>query len=188
MILLVDNYDSFTYNLRHYLGERDVEVLRNDDPDLESRGELAEAIIFSPGPGQPKEAGQMENLIRRYYRQKPLLGICLGHQAIGEVFGAEVVRAAEIMHGKVSGIQHDQRELFAGLPTPLEVMRYHSLMLSPQNFPERLTITARCGETIMGIKHKDYPVYGLQFHPESIGTAAGQQMIDGFLKSLEESA
>lgn len=188
MILLVDNYDSFTYNLRHYLGEREVQVLRNDDPELDKQAAAASAIIFSPGPGQPKDAGGMEDLIRKYYRKKPLLGICLGHQGIGEVFGAEVVLAPEIMHGKVSAIQHYQQELFARLPSPIEVMRYHSLMLAPQSLPETLEVTARCGELIMGIKHRDYPVYGLQFHPESIGTAAGQQMIDGFLKSLEESA
>lgn len=187
MILLVDNYDSFTYNLRHYLGNREVIVLRNDDSNLFQVAEKAAAIIFSPGPGKPSEAGRMEELIRSFYKSKPLLGICLGHQGIGEIFGAQVVFATEICHGKISPMEHNQETLFAGLASPLQVMRYHSLMLLPESLPPCLMITSRCGDVIMGIKHQEYPVYGLQFHPESIGTEAGQQIITNFLAELEES-
>ena len=186
MILLVDNYDSFTYNLRHYLGDRQVQIMRNDEATLMETAEKADAIIFSPGPGKPHEAGQMEALIQRFYQEKPLLGICLGHQAIGEVFGAEVVQAQEIMHGKTSVMNHRREELFHGLSDPVTVMRYHSLVLAPESLPEELEVMAACGNVVMGIKHRTYPVYGLQFHPESIGTCDGQQMINNFLTEVEE--
>lgn len=186
MILLVDNYDSFTYNLRDYLGKNQVIILRNDDPTLHSVAEKASAIIFSPGPGKPQDAGKMEDLIRCFYKTKPLLGICLGHQAIGEVFGARVVAAPEIFHGKISEMRHNQKDLFVGLANPLKVMRYHSLVLQSESLPPYLVVTSRCGDVIMGIKHRDYPLYGLQFHPESIGTESGKQIIDNFLAELEE--
>lgn len=185
MILLVDNYDSFTYNLRHYLGERQVTVLRNDDPRLRTVAAAAQGIVFSPGPGRPAEAGEMEALIREFYQTKPMLGICLGHQAIGEVFGAQVVAAKEIMHGKTSEIQHHHRGLFTEIASPVTVMRYHSLILDPASLPPELMVTAVCGELVMAIQHRDHPIYGLQFHPESIGTPVGEQLIQHFLQVVD---
>ncbi|MBO0452515.1 anthranilate synthase component II [Candidatus Enterococcus murrayae] len=172
MILLVDNYDSFTYNLVQLLPEA-VTILRNDDPQLFSAAAEASAIVLSPGPGRPAEAGNMEMLIRRFYRKKPILGICLGHQAIGEVFGGKIIKAPTIMHGKQSRLQGQAER---------QVMRYHSLMIDPDELPQDLEVTDESEGCIMAVRHKRYPVFGLQFHPESIGTEDGASYINQFLQ------
>ena len=172
MILLVDNYDSFTYNLVQLLPE-EVTILRNDDPKLFAAAEKASAIVLSPGPGRPAEAGKSEMLIRRFYRRKPILGICLGHQAIGEVFGGKIVSASTIMHGKQSRLNGREER---------QVMRYHSLMIDPEEVPQDLEVTAEADGCIMAIRHRRYPVYGLQFHPESIGTENGASYLQQFLQ------
>lgn len=172
MILLVDNYDSFTYNLVQLLPEN-VTILRNADPNLFTTAEEASAIILSPGPGRPAEAGKIEMLIRYFYRRKPILGICLGHQAIGEVFGGKIVSAPTIMHGKQSHLQGQKEQ---------KVMRYHSLMIDPKEVPRDLEVTAEADGCIMAIRHKRYPVFGLQFHPESIGTENGASYLNHFLQ------
>ena len=155
MILLVDNYDSFTYNLVQLLPEN-VKILRNDDPELFAIAEKASAIVLSPGPGRPAEAGMIEMLIRRFYRRKPILGICLGHQAIGEVFGGKIISAPTIMHGKQSRLQRQSER---------QVMRYHSLMIDPHQVPQDLEVMDEAEGCIMAIRHKRYPVFGLQFQP-----------------------
>lgn len=174
MILLVDNYDSFTYNLVQLLPEN-IRILRNDDPELFMAAEEASAIVLSPGPGRPAEAGMMEMLIRRFYRRKPILGICLGHQAIGEVFGGKIVNAPTIMHGKQSFLQGN---------TKRQVMRYHSLMIDPEEVPQDLEVIEKAEDCIMAIRHRRYPVYGLQFHPESIGTEDGASYLQQFLQKV----
>jgi anthranilate synthase/aminodeoxychorismate synthase-like glutamine amidotransferase len=187
MILVIDNYDSFTYNLVQYLGELGAEpiVRRNDAISVEEVGEVApQAIVISPGPGIPANAGVSVPLIRRWGGEIPLLGVCLGHQAIAEAYGGEVVRAARVMHGKTSLVEHDQRELFAGLPNPLEVMRYHSLVIEPKTLPAELEVTARARDDrseIHAIRHRRYPVWGVQFHPESVMTAHGRELLRNFL-------
>ena len=170
MILLVDNYDSFTYNLVQLLPE-DLTILRNDDPELLRTAEKASAIVLSPGPGKPEEAGKIELLIRRFYRRKPILGICLGHQAIGEVFGGKIIGAPTIMHGKQSRVSGER-----------QVMRYHSLMIDPEAVPQDLEVTEKVDGCIMAIRHKRYPIFGLQFHPESIGTEDGASYLTQFLQ------
>ncbi len=170
MILLVDNYDSFTYNLVHLLPDTEIVVLRNDDQRLLEVARKADGIILSPGPGKPSEAGDLEKLIRLFYQTKPILGICLGHQAIGEVFGATIEATPTIMHGKRSVINHKQ------------IMRYHSLIVSKDHFPEELCITLEVEGCIMALKHREYPIYGLQFHPESIGTENGEEYLTEFLQ------
>ena len=185
MILLVDNYDSFTYNLAHQFPESLV-ILRNDDPNLLDVAKQASAIVFSPGPGRPDEAGLMEEIIRRYYQEKPMLGICLGHQAMGEVFGGEVRVAQKIMHGKISILEHEQQGLFANVSQATQIMRYHSLVVDPKTLPEVFEVHGYADNEVMAMKHRDYPIYGLQFHPESIGTVEGQQMIDAFLAIVED--
>ena len=172
MILLVDNYDSFTYNLVQLLPEN-LRILRNDDPELFSVAEEAEAIVLSPGPGRPAEAGNIEMLIRRFYRRKPILGICLGHQAIGEVFGGRIIQAPKIMHGKQSNLEGMRNR---------QVMRYHSLMIDPERLPEDLEVTYEAEDCIMAVRHKRYHVFGLQFHPESIGTEDGASYLNQFLQ------
>lgn len=184
MILLVDNYDSFTYNLLHLFHGVEVEILRNDDPKLEEVAGRADGIVFSPGPGRPSEAGQMEKIIRDFYQTKPLLGICLGHQAIAEVFGGTVSAAQKVMHGKQSTVHFAPRGLFKNLTSPIEVMRYHSLLV--ENLPPELVVTAQTADAIMAVEHRDYPIYGLQFHPESIGTPEGQKIIDAFIAKVGE--
>ena len=184
MILLVDNYDSFTYNLAHQFPESLV-ILRNDAPELLEVAAQASAIVFSPGPGRPDEAGLMETIIRQFYQEKPMLGICLGHQAMGEVFGGKVQVAQQIMHGKTSILQHNQQGLFKQVTKETEIMRYHSLVVDPQTFPPMFEIHGMADGEVMAMKHRDYPIYGLQFHPESIGTREGQQMIDAFLAIVE---
>lgn len=193
MILLIDNYDSFTYNLAQYLGaECEVQILRNDDPNLLAKAYEAEGLVFSPGPGRPSEAGQMEELIRHFTGVKPILGICLGHQAIGEVFGGQIVTAKNIRHGKVSQMMTTQASsLFHNLPLTFSVMRYHSLSVSMLEFPEELEVLGMTtdDQEIMALKHREFPIYGLQFHPESIGTEVGQQLVTNFVRivSLAQS-
>jgi anthranilate synthase/aminodeoxychorismate synthase-like glutamine amidotransferase len=184
-ILMIDNYDSFTYNLVQYLGELggEVAVRRNDAIDLAGVRALApEAIVISPGPGTPAEAGISVTILREVAGAIPTLGVCLGHQCIGVAFGAKVVRAARLMHGKTSPIIHDGRGIFAGLTNPFEAMRYHSLLVEPESLPECLEVSARTAEgEIMGLRHKRLPIEGVQFHPESIGTPEGKELLRNFL-------
>jgi anthranilate synthase/aminodeoxychorismate synthase-like glutamine amidotransferase len=188
MILVIDNYDSFTYNLVQYLGElgTDPVVRRNDKIGVEEIGDLApSAIVVSPGPCTPKEAGVTVDVIRRWGSSIPTLGVCLGHQAIGEAYGGVVVRADKVMHGKTSHITHDGTGVFAGLPSPLEVMRYHSLIVEHDTLPTCLTVVAVSAEDpneIHGVKHREHPVYGVQFHPESVMTQCGKQLLQNFLE------
>ena len=190
MLLVLDNYDSFTYNLVQYAGELGAEpvVYRNDalTPDEALALEPA-AIIVSPGPCTPREAGISVPLVRAAAGRVPVLGVCLGHQAIGDAFGGAVVRADRIMHGKTTDVVHHGRDLFAGLPSPLRVMRYHSLVVSPHGFPAELEVTAWSadrppGSEIMALRHRSLPVFGVQFHPESIGTSEGRRMLVNFLE------
>jgi anthranilate synthase/aminodeoxychorismate synthase-like glutamine amidotransferase len=190
MILLIDNFDSFTFNLYQYLGElgEEVVVYRNNQLSMKQIKEFnPKAIILSPGPGRPEDAGICIELIQTFHRTIPILGICLGHQAIGAAFGSEVRRAHYIKHGKTSLIRHQGKEVFANLNNPLEVMRYHSLTLEESNLSEELVCIAHSNDDdeIMAIKHREYPVYGLQFHPESIGTPDGKQMLKNFLNEIE---
>jgi anthranilate synthase component II len=190
MILLIDNFDSFTFNLYQYLGElgEQITVFRNNQLTIEQIKELnPKAIILSPGPGKPEDAGICIELIQTFYNKIPILGICLGHQAIGAAFGGEILRAALIKHGKTSLITHQSEGVFTGLPTPLEVMRYHSLIIEKCSIPEELECIAHSvdDQEIMAIKHRQYPVFGLQFHPESIGTPSGKQILNNFLNEIE---
>ncbi|HEY4305894.1 MAG TPA: aminodeoxychorismate/anthranilate synthase component II [Gemmatimonadaceae bacterium] len=188
MILVIDNYDSFTYNLVQYLGElgADIVVKRNDAISVEDVGALApSAIVLSPGPCTPKEAGITVDVIRRWGPTIPMLGVCLGHQAIGEAHGGEVVLADRVMHGKTSQIAHQGTGVFAGLPSPMQVMRYHSLIVDRTTMPDSLEIVAVSTDDpneVHGVKHREYPVYGVQFHPESIMTPDGKQLLKNFLE------
>jgi anthranilate synthase component 2 len=188
MILVIDNYDSFTYNLVQYLGElgADVVVRRNDAISVDEIGELApSAIVLSPGPCTPKEAGITVETIRRWGSSIPILGVCLGHQAIGEAYGGEVVRAERVMHGKTSQVCHDGTGIFAGLPSPMEVMRYHSLIVERGSIPESLEITAvsqNDPSEVHAVRHREHPVYGVQFHPESVMTPHGKALLNNFLE------
>jgi anthranilate synthase/aminodeoxychorismate synthase-like glutamine amidotransferase len=190
MILLIDNYDSFTYNLAQYLGElgAEVRVVRNDAISVDAVGQAApRAIIISPGPCTPNEAGVSLDVIRAYAGRIPILGVCLGHQAIGQAFGGRIVGARTIMHGKVSKVFHDEAGVFAGLPNPFAATRYHSLVIERQTLPDVLEVTAKTwDEEIMGVRHRRWagssaPVEGVQFHPESIMTPAGKQLLANFL-------
>ncbi|MCS6801634.1 MAG: aminodeoxychorismate/anthranilate synthase component II [Chloroflexota bacterium] len=185
MILLLDNYDSFTWNLYQYVAElgAEVEVVRNDQVTVEDvRARRPERIIVSPGPCTPREAGVSVELIRRLGPEIPVLGVCLGHQCIGEAFGGRVVRAPELMHGKTSAIYHRGKGVFAGLPNPFEAIRYHSLMVAPEDLPDELEVTAwTASGIIMGLRHRRYPIEGVQFHPESIMTAVGKDLLRNFL-------
>ncbi len=185
-VLLVDNYDSFTYNLAQYFGElgADVQVERNDAITIEQIRALApQAIVISPGPCTPNEAGISMDVIRELAGQFPILGVCLGHQSIGQVFGGRVVRAPRVMHGKVSKIFHDEKGLFAGVENPFIATRYHSLVIAPESLPDCLEVTAKTWEDeIMGVRHKKLRVEGVQFHPESIMTTAGKALLANFLK------
>ncbi|RDI43148.1 anthranilate synthase component II [Falsibacillus pallidus] len=190
MILLIDNYDSFTYNLFQYIAEFNKEVIvkRNDEVTLsEIRNLEPEAIVLSPGPGRPVQAGICLELIKEFYREIPILGICLGHQAIGEAFGAEVSIAAEPKHGKTSLIKHTGLGIFEYLPQPIEVMRYHSLVLAKNSIPKCLTVAASAMDDseIMAVQHVLYPIFGVQFHPESIGTKTGKKLIKNFIELVE---
>jgi len=190
MILVVDNYDSFTYNLVQYLGELGAEVVvrRNDAITVEEIGVLApSAIVLSPGPRAPAQAGVTIAAIQRWGPSVPTLGVCLGHQAIGEAYGGRVVRAAHAMHGKTSEIVHDGTGLFARLPSPLPVMRYHSLTVDPSSLPDTLRVVAThatAPDEIHAIQHRTHPVYGVQFHPESVLTPHGKAMLRNFLNLL----
>ncbi|MFP5115091.1 anthranilate synthase component II [Bacillaceae bacterium C204] len=190
MILLIDNFDSFTFNLYQYLGElgEEITVYRNNQLSMEQIKTLnPKAIILSPGPGKPEDAGICIELIQTFFNKIPILGICLGHQAIGAAFGGEIQRADLIKHGKTSLITHQSDGLFNELPNPLEVMRYHSLIIEKSSFPEELECIALSidDQEIMAIKHRHYPVFGLQFHPESIGTPSGKQILNTFLNEIE---
>jgi anthranilate synthase/aminodeoxychorismate synthase-like glutamine amidotransferase len=190
MVFVLDNYDSFTYNLVQYLGELGVkiEVRRNDEITPEEVEALKpERILLSPGPCTPADAGILIPLIRQMAGKTPIFGVCLGHQAIGEAFGGDVVRARNLMHGKVSPVQHDGKGIFSGLPTPLTCTRYHSLIVDEKTLPAELEVSARTNEqdgtsVIMGLRHKSLPIEGVQFHPESVLTEGGRQMIRNFLE------
>ncbi len=186
MLLVIDNYDSFTYNLVQYFGELGAELLvrRNDEITLAEIEELKpERICISPGPCTPSEAGVSSAVIREFGPRIPLLGVCLGHQCVGEVFGGQVVRAGRLMHGKTSPILHDGKAIFAGLPSPFEATRYHSLLVKRETFPDALEISAETAEgEIMGLRHKEYPIHGVQFHPESILTMEGKRLLQNFLR------
>ena len=188
MLLMIDNYDSFTYNLVQYLGElgEDLRVFRNDKLGLDDIELMApEGIIISPGPCTPKEAGISVGAIKRFAGKIPILGVCLGHQSIGEAFGGDVVRADRLMHGKTSMIYHDGRSIFADLPNPFEATRYHSLIIKRSTLPKCLEISAETKEgEIMAVRHRDFLVEGVQFHPESILTTAGKDILRNFLKLM----
>ena len=186
MLLVIDNYDSFTYNLVQYFGElgADPQVKRNDaiTPD-EVEKMKPQKIVISPGPGRPEEAGISMELIRKFGGKIPILGVCLGHQCMGEVYGAKVVRAGRLMHGKTSPIQHDGKGVFQGLPNPFEATRYHSLIVEKNSVPSCLEVCAETAEgEIMGLRHREYPVHGVQFHPESILSKEGKDLLANFLK------
>jgi len=185
MLLMIDNYDSFTYNLVQYFGElgEDVKVVRNDEMTVAEIERLApERIVLSPGPCTPNEAGVSLELIEKFKGRVPLLGVCLGHQAIGQAFGGKIVHAKTLMHGKVSRIHHAGKGVFRGLPTPYDATRYHSLAIEPQSCPQELEVTAwtEDGE-IMGVRHRSLPIEGVQFHPESILTEHGHALLRNFL-------
>ncbi|MGG4109005.1 aminodeoxychorismate/anthranilate synthase component II [Paenibacillus lautus] len=186
MILVIDNYDSFTYNLVQYLGElgEEVKVYRNDEIDIAGIEALApDHILISPGPCTPNEAGISLDVISHFKGVIPIFGVCLGHQAIGQAFGGNVIRAERLMHGKTSAIQHTGSSVFEGLPVPFTATRYHSLIVEKETLPDELEITAWTEEgEIMGLRHKQYPIEGVQFHPESIITDHGHQMLRNFLK------
>lgn len=185
MILLIDNYDSFTFNIVHHLGALGVacDVRRNDALSVDEALALnLSAIVISPGPGAPSDAGICCDLIRAAAGKVPVFGVCLGHQAIGQVFSAEVVRAPVPMHGKISAVHHDGSGVFVGLPDPVDVVRYHSLTLRSDSIPETLVVNARTEDgVIMGVRHRDYPIHGVQFHPESIASVAGRELLANFL-------
>lgn len=187
MIFLLDNYDSFTYNLAQYLGElgEQVEVRRNDQVSLDEIESLRPAaLVISPGPCTPAEAGISIPLVRHFAGRLPMLGVCLGHQAIGAAFGGRIVRAPVLMHGKVSDVEHDGRTIFSGLPQPLSATRYHSLVIDAASLPECLEVSARDSSgVIMAVRHKQWPVEGVQFHPESILTTSGKQLLKNFLSA-----
>ena len=188
---MIDNYDSFTYNLVQYLGELGAElaVRRNDAIDVAGvRAMAPQAIVISPGPCTPKEAGVSVALLREMAGEVPIepnLGVCLGHQCVGEAFGATVVRAGRLMHGKTSPIVHDGRNIFAGLPSPFDAMRYHSLLIAADSIPPCLEVSARTAEgEVMGLRHRTFPIEGIQFHPESIGTPEGKRLLANFLRMV----
>jgi anthranilate synthase/aminodeoxychorismate synthase-like glutamine amidotransferase len=184
MIVIIDNYDSFTYNLVQYLGEmgNELRVFRNNRVSLEEIEALKPShIVISPGPGTPHDAGISERVVQCFHKTIPILGVCLGHQAIGEVFGGRIVRAPSLMHGKTSPILHDSKTIFRGLPQGFPATRYHSLVVT--DIPSCLEVSAQTKEgVVMGLRHRDYPVEGIQFHPESIMTVVGKQLLAGFVE------
>lgn len=196
MILIIDNYDSFTYNLYQYVGEileksaplgYQVKVVRNDKITVKDMAHMdLDGIILSPGPGTPENSGVCIDVIKEYTGKIPILGICLGHQAIGYAFGGNVIRAQNIKHGKTSDIKHNGKDLFENIDSPLKVMRYHSLIVEKDTFPKELEITAESLDdgVVMGLRHRDYDIYGLQFHPESIITDQGKTMIKNFVEVI----
>jgi anthranilate synthase/aminodeoxychorismate synthase-like glutamine amidotransferase len=187
-LLMIDNYDSFTYNLVQYLGELGVEVIvkRNDAIDVaRARAIRADAIVISPGPCTPAEAGVSVPILREMAGELPMLGVCLGHQCMGEAFGGKVVRASRLMHGKTSPVAHDGRTIFAGLSNPFEAMRYHSLIVEPASIPQSMEVSAKTAEgEIMGLRHREHRIEGVQFHPESIGTREGKDLLRNFLTGV----
>jgi len=186
MIFVIDNYDSFTYNLVQYLGElgEDIEVCRNDETTPENIKKLSpERIIISPGPGRPSDAGISKDVVRAFAGKVPMLGVCLGHQCIAEVYGAVVVRSSRVMHGKVSLIYHEEEGLFKGIPSPFSATRYHSLVVEPASVQSPLKLDAWTEEKeVMAVHHREYPIFGVQFHPESILTEEGKNILRNFLK------
>jgi len=188
MLLVIDNYDSFTYNLVQYLGElgAKVEVVRNDAITLdEVETRAPDRIVISPGPCTPSDAGISVPLVRRFAGKVPILGVCLGHQAIGQAFGARIIRAQRVMHGKLSSIVHDQRGVFTGVPSPFNATRYHSLAIERASLPEVLDVTATAEDgEIMAIRHRELPVEGVQFHPEAILTEHGRKLLENFVDGL----
>ena len=188
MILLIDNYDSFSYNLYQLIGEinPDIKVIRNDEMTVEEIRQLKpERIILSPGPGRPEDAGVIVDVAKTLGKEIPVLGVCLGHQAICAAFGATVTYAKELMHGKQSLIEHDGKSVFEGIPSPVHVARYHSLAVDEKTLPDVFEILARTEDgEIMAVEHKEYPVYGVQFHPESVMTPDGRKMIENFLERV----
>jgi anthranilate synthase/aminodeoxychorismate synthase-like glutamine amidotransferase len=194
MILIIDNYDSFTYNLVHLVGEHteDLEVIRNDDKTVEEVSAMApDGILISPGPGHPSEAGLTEPIIEALGATTPVLGVCLGHQAIGEVFGGTITQAEELMHGKTSPVLHEGTALFADIDPSFEATRYHSLVIDPDTFPHddlEVTATTQEHDTIMALRHRTHPLYGIQFHPESVMTRAGPQIIENWLSIVADHA
>ena len=188
MLLMIDNYDSFTYNLYQYLCElgAEVEVARNDKISLEEIQDMSpEGIIISPGPSTPLEAGISNDVIRQFGPSTPTLGVCLGHQCIGHVYGAKVDQAGEIRHGKTSMVSHNGAGVLVGLPNPFQAIRYHSLVVFPETMPDTLEVTARTENgLVMGLRHKDYPIEGVQFHPESILTPDGKHLLQNFLNKV----
>ncbi len=184
MIVVIDNYDSFTYNLVQYLGEMDIEVkvFRNDKISISGLRSLRpKGIIISPGPCTPKEAGISVPLIKELYAEVPILGVCLGHQSIGEAFGGEIVKAPTVVHGKTSEIIHEEVGIFQSIPNKFMAARYHSLVIKPSSLPDQLTVTATTADgVIMGVQHTTYPVFGVQFHPESIATQYGKELLRNF--------
>ena len=194
MLLVIDNYDSFTYNLVQYLGElgADIRVHRNNEITIDAVASMKpNRIVISPGPGRPEAAGITPDVIRRFGSTTPILGVCLGHQAIGEAYGGKVVRAGRVMHGKTSKIEHDGTALFEGLPNPLEVMRYHSLVIERDSVPDDLQVTAVASDDpseIHAVAHREHPVWGVQFHPESILTQDGKRVLSNFLTMARRAA
>ena len=187
MIFVLDNYDSFTYNLVHLLGEHtdDIVVERNDALTVEEvRALNPDGIVISPGPGRPADAGITEPIIEQMGATTPILGVCLGHQAMGEVFGATVVNAPSLMHGKTSEVTHDGQSIFEGVDAPFTATRYHSLILDRATIPDELTITATTNDIVMGVRHVEWPIEGIQFHPESVKTAAGPTLIANWMRQL----
>jgi anthranilate synthase/aminodeoxychorismate synthase-like glutamine amidotransferase len=186
MILMIDNYDSFTYNLVQYLGElgQAVKVYRNDALTLDAIRKLnPQSIVISPGPGRPEDAGISCSVIKEFAGKIPILGVCLGHQAIGYCFGARIVQARRLMHGKTSKIYHNKQDIFKNIPNPFVATRYHSLLVDKKGFPACLAVTAQTREgEIMGLKHQVYPIWGVQFHPESILTNSGKAILNNFIK------
>ena len=184
-ILLIDNYDSFTYNLFHYISKfkKDVEVVRNDKIDSKTIiRKKYDKIVISPGPGNPDQAGNCLKIVKAMYQKIPILGVCLGHQIIGQVFGGKIVMAQNLMHGKTSKIRHNKKGLFKNIQNNFEATRYHSLVVDRKKFPKNLLITAETkNKTIMGIMHKEYDIHGFQFHPESISTMVGMKLIKNFI-------
>jgi len=194
MVFVLDNYDSFTYNLVQYLGElgAEVEVRRNDQVTVaDVKAMRPERILISPGPCTPTEAGISIELVRNFAGKAPILGVCLGHQAIGAAFGGEIVRAPKLMHGKTSEVQHDGKTIFRGLASPMTATRYHSLIVREENLPEELEVSAWTSDgtgsrTIMGLRHKQFPIEGVQFHPESVLTTKGKHLIRNFLAAKQQ--
>ncbi len=190
MLLLIDNYDSFTYNLYQYLSElgvKEIEVVRNDQSTVDELEAMKpERVVVSPGPSRPENAGISVAAIKRFAGAVPILGVCLGHQRLADAFGGKVVHAGEIMHGKTSRINHDGKGVFAGVSDPFEAVRYHSLAIEPDSVPDELEVTARTDNgIIMGVRHRKYAIEGMQFHPESIVTPAGKQLLQNFLDMKE---